>query len=131
MYAGEWAMHKLMILIDSLDDWTTFDENWPQFLHQAEDMPGLRREVTSRVDSVLYGEGRYAVIHELYFDSLGAAQEAMSSKPGREAGRILQAITDGQMTLLFADHKEDEIENIRKFKNANDDDDDEPGANSD
>jgi uncharacterized protein (TIGR02118 family) len=121
-------MHKLMILIDSLADWTAFDDTWPQFLHQAEDMPGLKREVTSRVDSVLYGKGRYAVIHELYFDSLDAAQEAMSSKPGREAGKILQAITDGQMTLLFADHKEDDIENIRKYKSA--DDEDEPSANS-
>ena len=119
-------MHKLMILIEALDDWTTFDDIWPQFLHQAEDMPGLRREVTSRVDSVLFGKGDYAVIHELYFDSLGAAQEAMSSTPGREAGRILQGITDGHLTLLFADHKEDDIENIRKYKNAAEED--EPSA---
>ena len=119
-------MHKLMILIETLDDWTIFDDTWPQFLHQAEDMPGLRREVTSRVDSVLFGKGDYAVIHELYFDSLGAAQEAMSSTPGREAGRILQGITGGRLTLLFADHKEDDIENIRKYKNA--DEEDEPSA---
>lgn len=114
-------MFKLMILIENLDDWTTFDNSWPQFLHQAEDMPGLRREVTNRVDSVLYGTGNYAVIHELYFDSLAAAEEAMSSPPGREAGKILQRITDGRMTLLFADHKEDDIENIRKYKHTDED----------
>ena len=115
-------MHKLTILIESLDDWTVFEDTWPQFLHQAEDMPGLRREVTSRVDSVLYGKGNYAVIHELYFDTLGAAQEAMSSPPGREAGKILQGMTGGRMTLLFAEHKEDNIENIRKYKGADDED---------
>jgi uncharacterized protein (TIGR02118 family) len=115
-------MHKLMILIESLDDWTVFEDTWPQFLHQAEEMPGLRREVTSRVDSMLYGKGNYAVIHELYFDTLGAAQEAMSSPPGREAGKILQGMTDGRMTLLFADHKADDIENIRKYKGVDDED---------
>ena len=111
-----------MILIESPDDWMAFDDTWPQFLHQAENMPGLRREVTSRVESVLFGKWDYAIIHELYFDSLNAAQEAMSSVPGREAGRILQTLTGGHMTLLFVDHKEDDLENIRKYKSTEQDD---------
>ena len=115
-------MHKLMILIEALEDWTLFDDSWPQFLHHAEEMPGLRREVTSRVDSVLYGKGGYVIIHELFFDSLASAQEAMSSTPGREAGKILQGITGGRMILMFADHKEDDIENIRKYKSLDEED---------
>jgi uncharacterized protein (TIGR02118 family) len=116
MYAGDEYMHKLVILIDELDDWTAFDETWPQFLHHAESMPGLRREVTCRVDSVLYGRGDIALIHELYFDSLQALRAAMTSPSGSAAGRLLQSMTGGRMTLFFADHKEDDMENIRKYK---------------
>ena len=109
-------MYKLVILIEEPDDWEVFDKNWPEFLHQAESMPGLRREVTCRVDSVLYGGRAFALIHELHFDSRDSAQEAMTSPPGRAAGKLLQMISGGRMTLLFADHKEDDMENIRKHK---------------
>lgn len=109
-------MHKLVIWIEEPDDWAIFDETWPQFLRHAESMPGLRREVTCRVDSVLYGRGDIALIHELYFDTLQALQEAMNSPSGSAAGRILQSMTGGRMTLFFADHKEDDMENIRKYK---------------
>ncbi len=109
-------MHKLVIWIEELDDWAAFDETWPQFLHHAEDMPGLRREVTCRVDSVLYGRSDIALIHELHFDSLQALQEAMTSPSGSAAGKVLQSMTGGKMTLFFADHKEDDMENIRKYK---------------
>ncbi len=109
-------MYKLMILIEPQDDWTSIDEAWPQFLHHAENMPGLLREVTCRVDDVLYGDSSYALIHELHFENQDAARKAMASPEGRMAGKILQALTNGRMTLLLADHKEDELENIRKFK---------------
>ena len=109
-------MHKLVILIEPLDDWTAFDTGWPDFLHLAERMPRLRREATSRVDSLIYGQTGVAMIHELYFDSLEDAQRAMASDDGREAGRLLQQLTQGKMTLFFADHKEDLIENILKYE---------------
>ena len=48
-------MHKLVILIESTAD-PAFDQNWPQFLHHAERIPGLKREATSRVTQVLFGE---------------------------------------------------------------------------
>jgi uncharacterized protein (TIGR02118 family) len=116
MYAGDGLMHKLVIWIEEPDDWATFDETWPQFLHHAESMPGLCREVTCRVDSVLYGRGDIALIHELYFDSMQALQEAMTSPSGSAAGKVLQSMTGGRMTLFYADHKEDDMENIRKYK---------------
>jgi uncharacterized protein (TIGR02118 family) len=107
-------MHKLAILIDAPADWTAFEDGWPDFLHQAERMPGLRREATSRVESILYGQSAVTMVHELYFDSPEDARQALASSPGREAGKILQRITDGRMVLFFADHKEDELENIRR-----------------
>ncbi len=110
-------MHKLVILIEPPADWAAFDDAWPQFLHHAEQMPGLLREATSRVDSFLYGERVYALMHELFFETPDAAQQAMASQPGRQAGKVLQAISSGHMVLFFADHKEDDISNLQQYKN--------------
>ncbi|MGD8751119.1 MAG: hypothetical protein PVG14_06840, partial [Anaerolineales bacterium] len=63
-------MHKLVILIEALDDSYQLDEKWPQFLQLAEDMPDLKREATIRVNTLLYGDWNVGMIHELYFDSL-------------------------------------------------------------
>jgi uncharacterized protein (TIGR02118 family) len=108
-------MVKLVILIEPADDWQHFQENWPQFLHYAEEMPGLVREATSQIEVTLFGHS-YQMMHELFFDSRNAAEEAMSSPTGRAAGRLLQHITGGNLTLFFADYKEDDIDNIRKYK---------------
>jgi hypothetical protein len=79
-------------------------------------MPGLLREATSHVEYVLYGDYQPALLHELFFDSLEAVQRAMSSPEGRAAGEILQRMSSGRLTLFLADHKEDDLENIRKFR---------------
>ena len=109
-------MHKLVILIEPLEDWDAFEEAWPTFLHLVETMPALKREAISRVERFLYGEIPYAQMHELYFENLDAAQEAMASDQGRTAGKLLQAMTGGRMALFFADHKEDDLENIQKYR---------------
>lgn len=108
-------MHKLLILIEPLDDWTAFDNSWPEFLHLVETMPGLVKESASRVEKALFGNP-YSRVHELYFDSLLALQSAMASENGRAAGRLLQAITGGKMALLIADHHEDDMVNIRRHQ---------------
>ncbi|OGO64063.1 MAG: hypothetical protein A2Z45_10190 [Chloroflexi bacterium RBG_19FT_COMBO_55_16] len=116
-------MHKLVILVEPLDDEQAFDDIWPHFLHLSERMPGLQREATCRVEDVLYGRYQLAFIHELYFESAAAIQAAMISPDGQAAGELLQKMTAGRMTLLIADHKEDELENIRKYHQpANSDD---------
>jgi uncharacterized protein (TIGR02118 family) len=111
-------MYKLVILIEPLDDASAFETGWPDFLHHSERMPDLRREATSRVDAVIFGAPPVAFMHELFFDSQASAQRAMSSQHGREAGKVLQQITQGKMTLFFADHKEDEMENIRRYQSS-------------
>jgi uncharacterized protein (TIGR02118 family) len=110
-------MYKLVILIEAPGD-PTFDKHWPTFLHLIEQVPGLLRESTSRVDRVVYGKGELSLIHELYFESSDALQRGMGSPVGQEAGRVLQAMTGGRVTLLFADHKQDDLENIRKYRKA-------------
>ena len=109
-------MHKLVILIDPLFDEEAFDDLWPQFLRLSERMPGLRREASCRVERNLYGQCQAARIHELYFDSERDIEAAMASPEGRGAGELLQRMTGGAMTLLIADHKEDELDNIRQYQ---------------
>jgi uncharacterized protein (TIGR02118 family) len=109
-------MHKLVILIEPLHDDEAFEDLWPQFLHLSERMPGLLREATSQVEFNLYGRCKAARLHELFFDSAAAVEAAMASPEGRAAGELLQRMTGGAMTLLIADHKEDELVNIRKYQ---------------
>jgi uncharacterized protein (TIGR02118 family) len=109
-------MHKLVILIEQLADEAQFDEMWPEFLHISERMPGLVREATCRVDSVLYGELKPVLQHELFFESVMDIHKAMSSPEGNAAGSLLQRMTGGRMNLYIADHKEDALENIRRFQ---------------
>ncbi|MBI3159804.1 MAG: EthD family reductase [Chloroflexi bacterium] len=111
-------MYKLVILIEPQADWDAFDQRWPEFLRPCEQMPGLQRETTSRVDRLLHGRYHTGLIHELYFDSMDVLKAAMESPAGQEAGRALQRITEGQVTLLMAHHLEDEMSNIRAHGEA-------------
>ncbi len=106
-------MYKLVILIEQPQDEAAFEARWPDFLKPAERMPGLLREVTSRVHSTVFGAHPASMIHELYFASLDSLKAALSSPEGILAGQILQRITRGNVTLLFAEHLEDELANIR------------------
>jgi hypothetical protein len=108
-------MHKLVILVESTAT-PSFHEFWPRFLHAAENIPGLRREATSRVGQVLFGDFECSMIHELFFDSIATLNAGLASEPGKEAGRLLQEMTGGRVKLLIADHSEDDLENIRKYK---------------
>lgn len=110
-------MYKLVILIEPQDHSSEFDRRWPEFLAKAERMPGLRREVTARVDRVLYGKPAH-LIHELHFDSLTAATDAMASPAGKSAGQLLQDISGGKLTLLLADHLQDELSHIHRHQPA-------------
>ncbi|MCW5874624.1 MAG: EthD family reductase [Anaerolineales bacterium] len=107
-------MYKLVILVEPQEDAAHFDSHWPLFLAEAEKMPGLRREVTSRVDRVLHGSYPVHLVHELFFDSLAAVAEAMGSPEGERAGQVLQEISGGKVTLLFADHMQDELAHFRR-----------------
>ena len=108
-------MYKLVILIREFSGGQSIDEQWPVFLRQVEKMPKLRREAISRVDQFLFGDPPFSLMHELFFDSQQDAESAMASPEGKAAGKLLQQITAGRLTLFFADHKEDILENIRKY----------------
>jgi uncharacterized protein (TIGR02118 family) len=109
-------MHKLVILIEDIADQEEFDQMWPEFLHVSERMPGLIKEATCRVDSNLYGSYQPSILHELFFESIDDIQHAMGSPEGKAAGGLLQQMTGGKMSLIIADHKEDDLENIRRYQ---------------
>lgn len=111
-------MHKLIILIEKTTDPQRLERHWPDFLRLAERLPGLRRETTSWSESLIFGDYDVTLVHELYFDTLEDLQAALASTLGQAAGRMLQFITEGKMTLLFAQHQEDDLENIRKHQKA-------------
>jgi uncharacterized protein (TIGR02118 family) len=116
-------MYKLIILIEPPTDPAAFDESWPEFLHQAENMPGLIREAAVRITDTLFGTQQFHVIHELFFNTQADLRTAMSSPEGQASGQTIQRITGGKLTLLVAEHREDDIENIKKYhaKDANPD----------
>ncbi len=112
-------MHKLVILVDSTVDPQALEQGWAEFLHQAEAMPNLRQEMSSRVNVHLFGSSSYQLMHELIFDTAQDLHQAMASESGRNAGRLLQSITGGKLVLFLADHKEDDLENIQKYESQN------------
>jgi len=120
-------MHKLVILIEPLPDWPRFESEWPSFLRQVESLPGLKREATSRVEQFLYGSAQCRWVHELFFDTLAEAESALASPQGQAAGRLLQQITGGHVTLFLAEHKEDHLAHILKYRLPADPGPGEPG----
>jgi hypothetical protein len=109
-------MHKLIIMIETPEDEMAFDAAWPEFLDTAERLPGLVQEATVRVDKILFGNAQINIIHELFFNSAAELDYAMNSPPGQLTGQVLQTLTGGRMLLMTAEHRQDDIENIRKYK---------------
>ncbi|GAB4579760.1 MAG: hypothetical protein Fur0022_24990 [Anaerolineales bacterium] len=101
-------MHKLIILVEPPENESQFETTWPEFISLSARLPGLRRETTSRVTHSLFGNHAYTLIHELYFDTPEIARQALNSPLGVQAGQTLQRITSGHVTLLLADHLEDD-----------------------
>jgi hypothetical protein len=114
-------MVKLVILLGISTESDDFLENWPRFLHEAEAMPGLRKEASSHIDAVVFGAFPYSLIHELYFDTREDLQAALNSIPGRQAGKILQFLSHGNVVILITDHKEDDSTNLARYRFTSED----------
>ncbi|OQY34098.1 MAG: hypothetical protein B6I38_02730 [Anaerolineaceae bacterium 4572_5.1] len=106
-------MYKLIILIPPNVDETALDESWPEFLHHAEQMPGLVRESVAHVQEIIYGREMFTRAYEFLFPSKETLYRALTSPHGERAGQLIHEMTQGRATILTAEHKEDELENIR------------------
>jgi hypothetical protein len=111
-------MYKLMILIPSLDNLPEFEEHWPDFLHLVEQIPGLRQEATSHVQQVVFGRLDCAIVHELFFEDRQSLMDGLASPVGRQAAGTLHRITRKRAVLMLADHKQDNLENIQRYRPA-------------
>jgi hypothetical protein len=109
-------MVKLVILIEPEVNQDAFFEGWPRFLEHAENLPGLVRLVSAPVHTHLAGSYQPLMIHELVFDSQQALESALASDEGVAAGKTLQTITGGAVTLLVAGHLEDSGDNLRSYR---------------
>jgi uncharacterized protein (TIGR02118 family) len=115
-------MHKLVMLIEIQEDEPAFNDEWPLFLFLSRRMPGLRREITSRMEKVLFGSTTYSLMHELVFDSLDSLKEAMNSEEGRLAGTQLQKMAHGRLVLMITDHTEESLSPLlQPVQEANED----------
>jgi len=68
------------------------------------------------VEQFLYGTTAISQMHELFFNTKPEAERALSTPPGQQQEQLLQQITGGMVSIFFAEHKEDDLENIRKYK---------------
>ena len=109
-------MYKLMILFLPPFAWASFDRGWQKFLGMAEQMPGLRKEVISDIDELVFGAPSlsYKKIHELYFDSREDLEAALRSEEGQAAGQWLQSFTQGRFSLMIAKHMQATPEEFKK-----------------
>jgi uncharacterized protein (TIGR02118 family) len=102
-------MYKLIALFTTPADAGEFEAHWSgEFVPLAEKMPGLRRAVVSRIEGTPAGPAPYYLIHELYFDDRPALESAMASPEGTSAGQTLMSFAANDVTLLLAEHLEDE-----------------------
>ena len=102
------SVYKLVILFSQPEDPDELRRRWSEeFVPLAERLPGLRRITVSHVHGGPAGATPFTFIHELHFDSLMALTTAMASAEGVSAGQCLVRITQGNATLMFAEHQED------------------------
>ena len=109
-------MFKLLILIEPEIDSETFFQGWPKFLSHAEEMPGLEKLVTAPVHEHLSGQYSPLMVHELHFEDRSVLEKALASPAGIAAGKTLQQITGGHVSLLIAAHLEDSGEHLRDLR---------------
>ena len=109
-------MYKLVILFLAPLDWATFEQGWQKFLGLAEQLPGLRKEIVSDVDELVFGPPNmnYKKIHELYFDSREDLDAALNSEAGQKAGGWLQSFTQGRFLLMISRHLEATPDEFKK-----------------
>ena len=101
-------MHKLMLLFRQPENVTDFESAWSQqFVHKAEQLPGLRRVTVSRVVGGPGDEVELHLVHEFFFDDLESVRQAMASPAGQAAGKALMAIAPDHVTICFAEHLEE------------------------
>lgn len=111
-------MYQLLILLPINIDINYFDENWPSFLKEAEQMPGLMNESITHIERCLYGHNTIRRIYSFQFKDQSSLENALTSPAGEKAGNILHQITGGNLILLSGEFKEDSLYNIQSISTS-------------
>jgi uncharacterized protein (TIGR02118 family) len=102
-------MYKLMVIFHQTSDTSGLEQLWSEtFVAQAERMPGLRRVAVSRVRGRLVEQTQIHLIHEFFFDDEAALHSALASQEGQAAGQALMEFAAQTVTLLVAEHLEEQ-----------------------
>lgn len=110
-------MYKLTIFFyPPLPNHEFDQQGWQKFMGLAEKMPGLLRETVSEVEDYLLGSQghRYVKIHEFYFESREALNNALNSEEGQAAGAWLHQFTKRRLSMLIASENEALPEHFKK-----------------
>lgn len=76
----------------------------------AEQLPGLRKTVVSRITGKPGGESRYYLMYELYFATSADCYHALQSNAGLLMSHALKAWSEAKLiTWFYADVWEEEI----------------------
>jgi uncharacterized protein (TIGR02118 family) len=101
-------MYKFTILFRHPENLETFEYDWAhKFVPIAEKMPGVLRVEVSSIDGGPEGQSELHKMHEFYFESREAMDEAMLSDKGTQAGLRLNAIANGRFSIIFSEVHED------------------------
>jgi uncharacterized protein (TIGR02118 family) len=101
-------MHKFTIIFRHPENLETFEYDWAhKFVPIAEKMPGILRIEVSTIDGEPDGPSEIHKLHEFYFESREAMDEAMLSDKGNQAGLRLNAIAHNRFSILFSEVHED------------------------
>ncbi|MEW5829304.1 MAG: EthD family reductase [Chloroflexota bacterium] len=111
-------MYKLMIFFQTPKDPDRFQRNWQIFLGMVEKLPGVQGEVITRFEKPLYGGIPFHMLHEVYFETREALDEALKSTAGQAAGMFLQNVTGGRVSILAAEHQFAKPEDFKRRKNT-------------
>lgn len=100
-------MYSLLLIIPPTTDLNRVDELWPQFLKEAEKMPGLSRESVTLIEGPIYGKRNIARIYTFHFPDQAALRSALSSPAGERAGELIHQLTEGKVQILTGKTLED------------------------
>ena len=98
-----------MLIFRQPMDAMTFEERWSnEFVPAAEALPGLRRVAVTRFKKSLSDPLQLYLVHEFFFDDSDSVQQAMASPQGQVAGETLMSIASEFVSVLVAEHLEEE-----------------------
>jgi uncharacterized protein (TIGR02118 family) len=105
-------MFKFVTIYRRVDDPEALERFFSEtHLPLAEQLPGLLRSEVGRITGKPGGESRFYLMYELYFETIQAFRNALTSEPG---AKLMQEITPWAkarlITWYYADAYEEDVD---------------------